>query len=500
MALLLLVGCGKGDEPAAGDDDDPPNLDFCDAVAPQCTGDCAIAPASLDHEPWSNWLTSSPALSWPPAAGAIRYEVSVGSGPGIDNISCWQDVGDATEYTLQALWGVADGETYYPNVRSIDAAGVASEAVSSEGWVVDILPPDVPTDLDDSAAPVSGEVSWSHPGTDTLSGFAGYEVAVGTAPGLDDAMPWTDIGADSWATVDSVASESWYWLSVRAVDVAGNRSQPATSEGFIACPTGFAFVPSNEGVGATPFCIARYEMRIAGNDNGDQVWSAALQAESRGIGTPWVNLEKSQARIACDALGFSYQLVTNAQWQATARSIENEPSNWSGGAVGAGYVSRGHSDASPFAALEGDSDPCEGTNNPECEDPSHPDWAQKRTHLLGNGETVWDFAGNAWEQVDGSTGAPDYLWMEYTDGAFTLEPGWEVYRASFAPEGPYDGSHGMGGLYGGVGNLIRGGSYDFPSPGSAGAQGMEDMGIYAGHHNAWFVASTHGFRCAYTPM
>ena len=213
-----------------------------------------------------------------------------------------------------------------------------------------------------------------------------------------------------------------------------------------------------------------------------------------------MNLDKTQARVACDALGFSYQLVSNLQWQAIARSIENEPLNWCGGVVGSGMVPRGHSDEAPYTLLAAGSDPCMGTDNPSCDDPAHADWSQRRIHHLQNGEVIWDFAGNAWEQVDGSTGAPDGLWMEFTDAVFTSDPGWEDYRSSFGPEGPYDGSHGMGGLYGGSGNLIRGGSYDHPSPGSAGAQGLADMGIYAGHHNTWWVDATHGFRCAYMPM
>lgn len=500
MALLVL-GCKKDDPNAAGDDDDAPIPDICDPVAPLCASGCAAGPSALEHGPWSNWLTSSPPLSWPAASGAVTYEVSVGSAPGLDDIACWTDVGDVTETTMKALWGVKDGETYFPAVRAIDGSGKASEAVTSDGWVVDILPPDVPTDVDDGSASVTGDVSWSHPGTDALSGFDGYEIAVGTAPGLGDAIPWTLIGNDPWTTLtDSLASEAWYWLSVRATDVAGNASQPATSEGFIACPDGFAFVPSNEEVGATPFCIARYEMRILGDDNGNQAFDANFVADSRGTGTPWVNLDKGAARVACDSLDFAYQLISNAQWQAIARSIENEPSNWSGGAVGSGSVPRGHTDESPFALLEGDSDPCEGTGNPNCADPGSGDWDQKRTHVLGNGEIIWDFAGNAWEQVDGSTGAPDGLWMEYTDSPFTSDPGWEDFREDFAPLGDYDGSHGMGGIYGGDGNLIRGGSYDHPSPGSGGAQGLEDMGIYSGHHNAWNVEATHGFRCAYTPM
>jgi hypothetical protein len=502
LAVALLMGCQTPDEaspPQGGEGVDVPTL--CDPVAEPCTQDCPPGPEAIDHDPWSRWLTASPALSWEASPDAAHYELAVGSSPGLDDIACWTDVGTRSSHTLQALWGVEDGQILYPTLRAIDAAGHSSQAVSSEGWTVDILPPDVPTDVVDDAAPVSGQVTWAHPGTDGLSGFGGYEIAIGSAPGLDDALTWTDVGTERATRLEpNLPAEAWYWVSVRAFDVAGNRSQPATSPGFIVCPADFAFVPGREALSSSPFCIARYEMRILGDDNGDQPFDAAFLAESRASGTPWVNLDKGQARVACDTLGFAYQLITNLQWQTIARSIENAPENWSGGAVGAGLVSRGHSDESPYALLSSDGDPCYGTDNPSCEDPSHADWGQKRTHQLQNGEVLWDLAGNAWEQVDSSTGAPAGLWMEFTDAAFTSNDGWEDYRAAFGPEGPYDGSHGMGGIYGGTGNLIRGGSFDYPTPGTAGAQGLEDVGIYAGHHNAWSAEATHGFRCAYTPM
>ncbi len=88
-------------------------------------------------------------------------------------------------------------------------------------------------------------------------------------------------------------------------------------------------------------CAARYEMRIL-DDQGDQPVDNAFIADARPTGTPWANVDKSQARVACDALGFGYQLITNVQWQAVARSVEQEPSNWSGGAVGAGALVQVH--------------------------------------------------------------------------------------------------------------------------------------------------------------
>ncbi len=83
-----------------------------------------------------------------------------------------------------------------------------------------------------------------------------------------------------------------------------------------------------------------------------------------------------------------------------AQAIESVASNWSGGKVGTGTLARGHSDVTPLATLPADvTDPCFGTGNPGCADPSSPDFVQRRTHTLPNGAVIWDVAGNVGERV-----------------------------------------------------------------------------------------------------
>lgn len=471
---------------------------FCAPVAPACTEGCPAGPAGLAHAEWHARLTSSPTLRWDPVPGAVRYEVAAGHAAGSDDAACWTDVGAATSHAFGALWGVVDGDVIVPSVRAFHADGTVSAAVSSAGWTVDITPPDVPTDVVDERAPVDGRVTWSHPRTDVGAGFVGFEVALGTGPFLADAVPWTAVGADPEVVlggavpVDGLAQGEWAWVSVRAVDAAGNASQPGTSRGFVTCPPHYAFVPADDVLGTAPFCVARYEMRVQGLSDGAVGWDAAYVAESRPDGTPWSGVDKSEARVACDALGFDYQLVSNAQWQAIARSVERTPANWSGGAVGVGTIPQGHCDEDPLAPLSSDAGPCGGTNDPGCEDPASPDWWQRRTHVLQNGDVVWDLAGNLSEQVDGSPGAPAGLWLSFDDPPFTTDPGWEDARLDFAPAGPYTEAQGTGRLYGGTGNLTRGGSYD--------PQYAADPGVFGGHHNTWWVGPTEGFRCVFVPM
>lgn len=472
----------------------------CDPVADACVTGCPAGPGSVTHAAWHDRLTTSPEIAWEAVAGAVRYEVALGSAAGEDDVACWTDVGAATDHTFRAILAV-DGQVVFPSVRAFQGDGTVSAAVSSAGWTVDILPPDVPTALDDARASVDGTVTWEHPRTDVGSGFAGFEAAVGTSPYGEDAVPWTAVGGELGTVLtEPLAEGAWYWVSVRATDVAGNHGQPATSAGFVTCPPEYAFVPGDEQLGSTPFCLARYEMRVVGLSDGDVGFDPAYVAESRATGTPWAGVDKSQARVACDALGFDYQLVTNLQWQAVARSIERDPANWSGGAVGAGSIPRGHCDEDPLAALASSGGPCVGTNNPACTDPSSADWAQKRTHELANGEVIWDLAGNLREQVDGSPGGPSGLWMSYDDPAFTTDPGWEDQRLAFAPAGPYAEDQGTGRLYGGQGNLTRGGSFDPDGQGSGGSRHDLDVGVFAAHNNTWSTGSTEGFRCVFVPM
>jgi hypothetical protein len=486
--------------PGSGDDG---STDRSCPAEPDCA-DCEVGPASVTHDPWMARLTESPMITWEPVSGAVGYELAVGTEDDPTAIACWTQSDGDDSYRFTSLWGIREGSHYTATVRAIFADDTRSSATASTGWTVDITPPTAPSWVDDQRASVSGEVRWEGTAEDSLSGFDAWEYRLGTGPGAGDVLDWTSsptlAEADLGEPAAVLPSETWYWLSVRSRDVAGNTSVPAVSEGFIRCPEHFAFVPGDPELSSTPFCVSRYEMKMLGSDDGNGTPSENELPDARPTGTPWATVSKSQARTLCDLMGFSYQLITNNQWQTIARSIERTSENWSGGAVGVGMMNQGHSDRTPAASLASDGDPCSGTGNASCEDPASADWSQKRTHTLANDEEVWDFAGNLTEQVDGSTGGPFTFWTSYADPDFTTEEGWEALREAFAPEGPWDETHGTGKIYGGSGNLTRGGSYNHTNPGTGGSDGILDTGVFQGNHNTWNVTTTEGFRCTYTPM
>lgn len=511
--IALLLACRAGD-PATPEDDVPPDpladpfLGGDCSARPTCA-DCGVSVPAIDHAPWFNRLTESPPLSVTTlGSGDGVLQVAFGSAPGTPDVWCWEDVPDAgSPFQVRSLWLEA-GETVFAMARWKYADGTVSPAVDSAGWTVDIVPPEAVGAVESHRAISEHRFGWTGGGDDDRSGFSHYEAALGSLPGASDLVDWTSTDAASTFgfDLDDVPVGQWGYPSARTVDAAGNASLATTGEGFIRCVSGYVFVPANDdpGIDTDGFCVEKYEAKILGEDDGDQGWSDAFVEEARVSGTPWASVERGFGSIACAAHGMQYTLISNKRWQALARDLEATGENWSGGAVGAGALNRGHCDGDPYGALEAstDDDPCFGTNNPACDDPTSPDWGAKRTHALSNGEVVWDVAGNIWEHVDGALALDaNGLWTAFDAAVFTTDAGWEDRRANFGPAGDFTTEHGVGQFYLGSGELLRGGSFaSGDNPNSGGSDGEWDSGLYNGHHNVWWDADgKQGFRCVYSP-
>ena len=259
------------------------------------------------------------------------------------------------------------------------------------------------------------------------------------------------------------------------------------------CPDHFAFVPANEDEGiATPaFCVMRFEAGAIGHTDGTNLGGdVSLEVEPAPGRTPWTGLSRTRAGAACMQMGDGYRALSNAQWQAVARSAEMVDDNWSGGRVGQGTMPRGHADGAPGGTITNDEgDPCAGTGQGACEDGSSGDFLQRRVLYLSNGDSVFDFAGNADEYVESST-PPDVLWTEYSAAVFNDGDEADAYRSRFAPAGAFDSGHGVGMFYGGGAILARGGN----------AGDGNRSGAFAAMHNAWSTGANRGFRCGFSPQ
>lgn len=228
------------------------------------------------------------------------------------------------------------------------------------------------------------------------------------------------------------------------------------------CPGGYVFVYGNPTFGTSDFCVMKYEAKNVGGI-----------ATSQASDPPWVSVSQTDAMSAATAAGG--HLITEAEWMTIAADILSVKYNWSGGAVGSGYVLQGHVNngpASPLAAsddnfdwnygINGGSGGASGTNS-------------SRVLWLKSGEGIWDISGNVWEWTSATItgaqpGTSGYVWREYPaisswgalptmsrPSALSGEPG-------LLNIGTWDSSKGVGQIYSsssetGTRGLMRGGHW-----------------------------------------
>ncbi len=287
----------------------------------------------------------------------------------------------------------------------------------------------------------------------------------------DDAYP-SSLAAASIATPSSgtytyTAGSSTYCLSgtISGISyrVTSDAKNPAegTCSGVLAdgssCPSGFIVVPGNSTFGTSEFCVMKYEAKNSGGI-----------ATSQASGAPWVNISQTSATTTAAAACSGCHLMTEAEWMTIAANVLSVPSNWSGGAVGSGYIYSGHNDNSPSSALAAattDSDGYSGTGNSSGN--------QRRTLTLSNGEVIWDIAGNVWEwtsgtiaagQQPGLSGEAAYVWKQWNSPSLLMNglPG--SSQPSAAGAGSYSSTQGIGQLYSNYGEtgtraVRRGGAW-----------------------------------------
>ena len=236
------------------------------------------------------------------------------------------------------------------------------------------------------------------------------------------------------------------------------------------CHFNYLYVNSNPEVGVyNPFCVMKYEAK----------YSYGNVATSKDDSSPWTNVSWYNARQACKANGYGYDLISNEQWQAVARSIESNTSNWQ-----YGKINQGHNDAEPnhsLAASYDDNQGCFSTRQ-YC----YSSWnSQKRTHKLKSGDVIWDVAGNVLEWTLNQ--APSRVWNQYS--AYSKG---EAKRA-YGPRLQYNQDSGLGYLYSdhwSYGSMVvRGGGFG----------NHDKTGIFATdlQHPRHVARNYLGFRCVH---
>ncbi len=207
---------------------------------------------------------------------------------------------------------------------------------------------------------------------------------------------------------------------------------------------------------------------------------------STATGTIYNNVTRQEAINACQAVGA--HLMTNNEWMAVARNLENVDSNWTGGVVGSGAIKQGNAgwDSTGTYNLGGIDSTASNS---------------KARLTLSNGESIWHFSGNIEQFVD-QTISKDTVPLPMGGKEFQEVTDWG--STTYSEAGPANTSFTTTQGVGNVANLSRGESpWDDPTSDTftLARGGWWGYGPGTGIFNWWLYASGNvgnnniGFRC-----
>ena len=223
---------------------------------------------SVTHLSFYNSLTSSPNINWSSDSDSVvtEYYFALGTSSGSTDMISWTSAGMSTNLNLNSL-SLVEGQTYYVSVKADgETDDLVSDVMTSSGWLVDMTPPTAPGIPDDGTLQINlsetNTLTWTA-STDSLSGISHYEIALGTTPGDQNTLSWTNVGnvTSRKMTGLTLASGTTYYASVRAVDRAGNISAVSSSDGWLAGPycsnksSWLTYNASGAGTDADPYLI-----------------------------------------------------------------------------------------------------------------------------------------------------------------------------------------------------------------------------------------------------
>jgi prepilin-type N-terminal cleavage/methylation domain-containing protein len=179
-----------------------------------------------------------------------------------------------------------------------------------------------------------------------------------------------------------------YSLVITSNNISYRDTSSSSPEPTLTCPSGFIVVPGSITYDTDDFCVMKFEAKNINN-----------VATSQALGSPWVSINQASAKTKGLAVCAGCHLISEAEWMTIVQNVLGVDSNWSGGAVGSGYIFNGHNDTDPLNSLVADNNDSNGYINT-----SNSSGSQRRTLTLSNGEIIWDFAGNVAEITSGISG------------------------------------------------------------------------------------------------
>ncbi len=216
---------------------------------------------------------------------------------------------------------------------------------------------------------------------------------------------------------------------------------------------------------------------------------------------PIVFVPQASAAAYCANIGA--HLVTDNEWQTIAWNAESVASNWSGGAVGSGYMYSGHNDDIPAlvsVASANDSQNCAGTDGPSSCGGTGTNATQIRTLTLSNGGIIWDLAGNIFEWTNDTIqgqSEPTGVTPGFTTRQFTAITNWGTMtqQTGGPANSAWNSTQGIGQIYsdGTSGNTTTYGFIHGGDWADGGFAGIESLNLNIQPNGA---GSYVGFRCA----
>ena len=180
------------------------------------------------------------------------------------------------------------------------------------------------------------------------------------------------VGLGTTADITTISLNPGYYMFYANIvenGVSSNCSTDYISYTVVGCPSGYIPIPANSELDVPMFCVMKYEARAWSDINGDEVvnsneidsdGSASTSIYKPGStvnGIPWRYISQISAFDECNSLNTesaitdisndvddngTYALLTNPEWMAISRNIENVDENWTDGSVGSGCLFRGN--------------------------------------------------------------------------------------------------------------------------------------------------------------
>ena len=174
-------------------------------------------------------------------SGILRFYFAIGTSPGVGNVIPWAYTDGIADTLLEGLT-LQPNFQYFASAYAMDGAGNISDTIAGDGFVVDIIAPesgiindgfDTNDELDWTIDSTELDVRWQDFSDNFVIGS--YELSILDEPDTVKVLDWftVDTIADS-ASIIAIALQRnmQYFVAVRAVDMAGNKSDSVRTDGI----------------------------------------------------------------------------------------------------------------------------------------------------------------------------------------------------------------------------------------------------------------------------